>query len=99
MGAVILRMNIGDFDLRLLPRSFYENPYPTYAALRAASPVRASCWRERPITPWWPSAIRIRVAKPLSVTSQMVTTVWMSWPLVLLPSAELFLSRAKLHWS
>src|SRR3979409_1301091 len=39
MGAVILRMNIGDFDLRLLPRSFYDNPYPTYAALRSASPV------------------------------------------------------------
>ncbi|MEP6885440.1 MAG: cytochrome P450 [Gammaproteobacteria bacterium] len=28
-----------DFDLRSLPRSFYEDPYPTYAALRAASPV------------------------------------------------------------
>src|SRR5450432_516058 len=32
-------MNIADFDLRLLPRSFYDNPYPTYAALRSASPV------------------------------------------------------------
>jgi cytochrome P450 len=32
-------MNIGDFDLRLLPRSFYDNPYPTYAALRSVSPV------------------------------------------------------------
>jgi hypothetical protein len=32
-------MNIDDFDLRLLPRSFYDDPYPTYAALRAASPV------------------------------------------------------------
>ena len=33
-------MNIDDFDLRNLPRSFYDDPYPTYAALRAASPVR-----------------------------------------------------------
>jgi cytochrome P450 len=32
-------MNIRDFDLRTLPRSFYENPYPTYASLRSASPV------------------------------------------------------------
>ena len=32
-------MNIGDFDLRRLPRSFYDDPYPTYAALRSASPV------------------------------------------------------------
>jgi cytochrome P450 len=32
-------MNIGDFDLRFLPRSFYDDPYPTYAALRSASPV------------------------------------------------------------
>jgi len=32
-------MNIGDFDLRTLPRSFYDDPYPTYAALRRASPV------------------------------------------------------------
>src|ERR1700675_2799083 len=34
------RLNIEDFDLRNLPRSFYDDPYPTYAALRAASPVR-----------------------------------------------------------
>src|ERR1700731_2640096 len=34
------RLNIDDFDLRNLPRSFYDDPYPTYAALRAASPVR-----------------------------------------------------------
>src|ERR1700733_10068775 len=33
-------MNIDDFDLRSLPRSFYDDPYPTYAASRAASPVR-----------------------------------------------------------
>jgi len=32
-------MNVGDFDLRTLPRSFYDDPYPTYAALRLASPV------------------------------------------------------------
>ncbi len=32
-------MNIEDFDLRALPRSFYDDPYPTYAALRSASPV------------------------------------------------------------
>src|SRR5882724_3136143 len=33
-------LNIDDFDLRNLPPSFYDDPYPTYAALRAASPVR-----------------------------------------------------------
>ncbi len=32
-------MNIDAFDLRALPRSFYDDPYPTYAALRSASPV------------------------------------------------------------
>jgi cytochrome P450 len=32
-------MNIDDFDLRTLPRSFYEDPYPIYAMLRALSPV------------------------------------------------------------
>jgi len=32
-------MNIEDFDLRMLPRSFYDDPYPTYAALRSLSPV------------------------------------------------------------
>lgn len=32
-------MNIEDFDLRALPRSFYDDPYATYAALRSASPV------------------------------------------------------------
>jgi cytochrome P450 len=32
-------MNIRDFDLRTLPRSFYEDPYSTYAALRSVSPV------------------------------------------------------------
>src|ERR1700730_1661625 len=34
------RLNIDDFDLRNLPRSFYDDPYPTYAAWGAASPVR-----------------------------------------------------------
>jgi cytochrome P450 len=34
-------MNIGDFDLRALPRSFYEDPYPVYAAMRRESPVHA----------------------------------------------------------
>src|SRR5712672_4065777 len=33
------QLNIDEFDLRNLPRSFYDEPYPTYAALRAASPV------------------------------------------------------------
>lgn len=28
-----------DFDLRALPASFYENPYPTYEALRTQAPV------------------------------------------------------------
>ena len=32
-------MNIDDFDLRTLPGSFYDDPYPTYAALRSVSPV------------------------------------------------------------
>jgi cytochrome P450 len=32
-------MNIDDFDLRALPRSFYEDPYSTYAMLRSVSPV------------------------------------------------------------
>ena len=32
-------MNIDAFDLRALPRSFYDDPYPTYAALRSTSPV------------------------------------------------------------
>ena len=32
-------MNIDDFDLRALPRSFYDDPYPTYATLRSVSPV------------------------------------------------------------
>ena len=29
-----------DFDLRNLPRAFYENPFPYYAALRATDPVK-----------------------------------------------------------
>lgn len=32
-------MDIDTFDLRALPRSFYDDPYPTYAALRSVSPV------------------------------------------------------------
>jgi cytochrome P450 len=32
-------MKVSDFDLRNLPQSFYDNPYPTYAELRASSPV------------------------------------------------------------
>jgi hypothetical protein len=32
-------MNIRDFDLRALPKSFYEDPYPVYAALRMQAPV------------------------------------------------------------
>ncbi|HEV7610364.1 MAG TPA: cytochrome P450 [Steroidobacteraceae bacterium] len=32
-------MNIDDFDLRTLPRSFYEEPYSSYAKLRSVSPV------------------------------------------------------------
>ncbi len=32
-------MNIDDFDLRTLPRTFYEEPYSTYATLRSVSPV------------------------------------------------------------
>lgn len=39
-GAKSRPMNIDDFDLRNLPLSFYGDPYPIYAALRAASPVR-----------------------------------------------------------
>ena len=30
-----------DFDLRRLPQSFYDNPFPTYHALRTHSPIRA----------------------------------------------------------
>src|SRR6202140_1026100 len=32
-------MNIDDFDLRALPRSFYDDPYPIYSILRSVSPV------------------------------------------------------------
>jgi cytochrome P450 len=32
-------MNIEDFDLRALPQSFYDDPYPIYAALRSVAPV------------------------------------------------------------
>jgi len=32
-------MNIDDFDLRALPSSFYDDPYPIYAELRSHSPV------------------------------------------------------------
>jgi cytochrome P450 len=32
-------MQMGQFDLRELPRSFYEDPYPTYRLLREADPV------------------------------------------------------------
>jgi cytochrome P450 len=32
-------MHLDEFDLRTLPRSFYDDPYPTYAAMRSASPV------------------------------------------------------------
>lgn len=31
---------LANFDLRSLPRSFYDDPYPFYAALRANDPVR-----------------------------------------------------------
>jgi cytochrome P450 len=32
-------MQMGEFDLRELPRSFYEDPYPTYRLLRESDPV------------------------------------------------------------
>jgi cytochrome P450 len=32
--------SLRDFDLRSLPPSFYENPFPFYAALRESDPVR-----------------------------------------------------------
>jgi cytochrome P450 len=32
-------MNVADFDLRALPQSFYDDPYPIYAALRCVAPV------------------------------------------------------------
>jgi cytochrome P450 len=32
-------MNIDEFDLRALPASFYDDPYPIYTALRSHSPV------------------------------------------------------------
>src|ERR1700704_1612700 len=32
-------MNIDDCDLRALPRSVYDDPYPTYATLPSVSPV------------------------------------------------------------
>lgn len=32
--------DIRDFDLRALPRAFYDNPYPYYRRLREAGPVR-----------------------------------------------------------
>ena len=35
-----IERDIGGFDLRSLPADFYENPFPYYTALRAASPVR-----------------------------------------------------------
>ncbi len=40
-GCIILTntMTIEDFDLRALPQSFYDDPYPTYSALRSKSPV------------------------------------------------------------
>jgi cytochrome P450 len=34
-----MAVNIDELDLRALPDSFYADPYPTYAALRAASPI------------------------------------------------------------
>ena len=34
-----MNVEIAAFDLRRLPPSFYEDPYPTYAALRATAPV------------------------------------------------------------
>ena len=30
---------VAPFDLRALPESFFENPYPTYRALRNEAPV------------------------------------------------------------
>jgi cytochrome P450 len=32
-------LKVDRFDLRQLPATFYENPYPTYRALRASAPV------------------------------------------------------------
>jgi cytochrome P450 len=32
-------MTAEDFDLRMLPQSFYDDPYPVYALLRSVSPV------------------------------------------------------------
>jgi cytochrome P450 len=34
-----MHLHLDEFDLRTLPRAFYDDPYPTYAALRSASPV------------------------------------------------------------
>ena len=34
-------LDLTGFDLRALPPSFYDNPYPWYAALRTHCPVRA----------------------------------------------------------
>ncbi len=35
-----MSISLDHFDLRALPPDFYDNPFPYYAALRAASPVR-----------------------------------------------------------
>ena len=35
-----MNLEIAAFDLRHVTASFYENPYPTYAALRSSAPVR-----------------------------------------------------------
>jgi len=40
MGAGRARDIAASFDLRALPADFLANPYPVYAALREAEPVR-----------------------------------------------------------
>lgn len=39
MGEDLDRALVDSFDLRALPSSFYDDPYPTYAALRELDPV------------------------------------------------------------
>src|SRR5690242_13355870 len=39
-GSTVENDSVQIFDLRNLPASFYDNPYPTYHALRRTDPVR-----------------------------------------------------------
>ena len=63
-------MQMGQFDLRELPRSFYEDPYPTYRLLRESDLAQVRAEAYFPIAA--PACTILEAASVRQVRSQLV---------------------------